>query len=437
MTTDDIVAAAYRGLGVLAGTDAWQRRGWLEGLADAIGAEDAGIAAAITADIGKPEKWARIEVERAQSITRLAAAEAQSLHPDAQRLDAQPSGSGRLAITIREPRGPVLALSPFNFPLHLTMHKVAPAIAAGAPIVVVPSPRTPRTAAALAAATRRAGIPDGVVTIVEPDENHARTWQLIEHPRLPVISFTGSDAVGWRIVDAVPRKQVIAELGGNAAVVIAEDATSVEDLRHAAERIALFGFYNAGQACTSVQRVYVPEAHLGPFTELLVAAAERQDPVEDIGPVIDGAAAERIRAWVREAVDAGARVATGGTGEGRFVAATVLVDPPAHARVVADEVFGPVVSVIGYAELDEAFAQVDSSRYGLSSGVFTHDLRVASQALSRLRTGQVVIGDVPTYRSDVTPFGGLKQSGRGREGIRATIRAYTVSRTAVFAEPPL
>ncbi|MGW0036359.1 aldehyde dehydrogenase family protein [Gordonia sp. NPDC003376] len=437
MTTESIVDGALGGLATLSRTDAWQRQDWLIALADAVTADADPIAAAIHADTGKPDKWTRIEVERAVQIIRLAAAEALHLHPQTQQLDGQPSGSGRLAITLREPRGPVLALSPFNFPLHLTVHKVAPAIAAGASIVVIGSPRTPRTATALAHAVTRAGIPDGIVTVVRPDADHRRTWELITHPAVPVVSFTGSDAVGRRIVDAVPRKQVVVELGGNAAAVIAPDATSPDDLRHAAERIALFGFYNAGQACTSVQRVYVPESTATTFVPLLLAATREQDHHADVGPVIDDASADRIRAWVAEAVAGGARLATGGPGEGRLLPPTVLLDPPPTARVVTEEVFGPVVSVLTYTELDDAFAQVNDSRYGLSSGVFTHDLRTASRAVSALRTGQVVIGDVPTYRSDVTPFGGIKDSGRGREGVRATIDDYTVSRTAVFAEPPV
>lgn len=434
---DDIVDGAAHGLAVLAEADSWQRHSWLNALAVEFEAGSETIAAAIHADTGKPEKWARTEVERATQIVRLAAVETLDLHPQAQRLDAQPTGSGRLAITVREPRGPVLALSPFNFPLHLTVHKVAPAVAAGASVIVVPSPRTPRTAAALTRAVDAAGIPSGIVTVVEPDTDHRRTWQLITHPALPTVSFTGSDAVGWRIVDAIPRKKVIVELGGNAAAVIAPDATSIEDLRHAAERIALFGFYNAGQACTSVQRVYVPESAAETFVPLLVAAAEKQDQHADVGPVIDDASADRIRGWVGEALDAGARLATGGPGEGRWLPPTVLLDPLPSARVITDEVFGPVVSVLTYADLDDVYARVNDSRFGLSSGVFTHDLRTASRAVSVLRTGQVVIGDVPTYRSDVTAFGGMKESGRGREGIRATIEDYTVSRTAVFAEPPV
>jgi acyl-CoA reductase-like NAD-dependent aldehyde dehydrogenase len=439
-SVDDIVATARTGFDALRVADAGTRAGWLEAVAREIDTAADSMAADIHADTGKPPKWAAIEVERAASIVRLAAREAVALHPEAQRLDAQPSGVGRLALTVRVPRGPVLALAPFNFPLHLTVHKVAPAIAAGASVVLVPSPRTPRTAAAFAGVLERAGLPDGAVRVAPASPDHTLTWELIRDPRLPVVSVTGSDPVGWRIVDAVPRKQVVAELGGNAAAVIAPDLVGLDDLRHAASRIATFAFYNAGQACTSPQRVYVPRDRLGEFTDLLVTQARAQDLHADVGPVIDDAGADRIRRWITDAVAGGARVATGddGTshpdGDARFIRPTVLIEPPEDARVLTEELFGPVVSVLAYEDIDDALRAVDDSRYGLSVGIFTHDVRLAFRAAAELEVGQVVIGDVPTFRSDVTPFGGVKGSGRGREGVRATIEDYTVTRTVVFAE---
>ncbi|MFW0786257.1 aldehyde dehydrogenase family protein [Gordonia sp. CPCC 206044] len=434
---DEIVDRAHTGFAAVRRTDSGTRARWLDSLAGEILGAAREIADDIHADTGKPSMWATIEVERAASIVRLAAREAVAVHPHTQRLDAQPSGIGRLALTVRVPRGPVLALTPFNFPLHLAVHKVAPAIAAGASAIVVPSPRAPRTASALAEAVRRSAIPDDVVTVLTPTDDHSRTWDLITHPCLPVISFTGSDPVGWRIVDAVPRKQVIVELGGDGAAIIAPDHLDDSDLRLAADRIATFAFYNAGQACTSPQRVYVPRAHLTRFTDVLVTAAHDLDPNTDVGPVIDVASADRIRAWLHEAVRAGARVATGGPGEGRHIPPTVLVEPPTDARIVTDEVFGPIVSVLPYDHLDDAWQAVNASRFGLSVGVFTHDVRLAFRAIRELEVGQVVIGDVPTFRSDITPFGGVKDSGRGREGVRAAIDDYTVTRTAVFAEAAL
>ncbi|MFT4126082.1 MAG: aldehyde dehydrogenase family protein [Gordonia sp. (in: high G+C Gram-positive bacteria)] len=428
--TDRAVAAFE----VLRRATAAQRSAWLTALADHLDEHRAAVAADITADTGKPSAWADIEVERAASITRLAAAEALARHPQAQRLDVQPAGAGRLALIVAEPLGPVLALTPFNFPLHLAIHKIAPAIAAGTSVIVVPSPRTPRTAAAIGAAVGAIGLPDGAVGVVTPDPDHRSTWDLITDPRIPVISFTGSDEVGWRIVDAVPRKHVVVELGGNAAAVIADDYLSDDDLRYAATRLARFSFYNAGQACTSVQRVYAPAGQLERVASFLVAATGALDVAADVGPVIDAAAAHRIRDWVGDAIAAGARRLTGDDGTGRVITPTVLLAPPRDARVVTDEVFGPVVSVLPYDDFDDALAQVNTSRYGLSAGIFTHDVRRAFHAAAELTVGQVVIGDVPTFRSDVTPFGGVKDSGRGREGVRAAIDDYTVSRTIVLAE---
>ncbi len=272
------------------------------------------------------------------------------------------------------------------------------------------------------------------------DETTAR---LVTDPRLPVVSFTGSDTVGWRIVDAAPRKKVVVELGGNAAAVIAPDHTSSERLRHAAERIALFSNYAGGQACTSPQRVLVPRPQLAEFTALLVAATEAQvvgdpfDEATDVGPLVDEAAAARVAEWVDEARAAGATVHTGGVAQGRFYRPTVLGDVPPGSRVLDDEVFGPVVSVLPYDTVDEALARVDETRFGLSAGIFTSDLQLAFHALDVLRVGQVVIGDAPTYRSDESPFGGTKDSGQGREGLRSAIEDYTEERTLVLSDVAL
>lgn len=429
-----VAEAAAAAAAVLHHSTSEQRWRWLTALADQLEARRAEFSAAIHDDTGKPRRWTDVEVDRAASIARLTAAEALNTHLDARRLDAQHSGAGRLAVTLRVPRGPVLGLSPFNFPLHLTVHKIAPAIAAGTSVAVIPSIRTPRTAALIADAVAAIGLPAGAVAVVLPDRDHRRTWQLIEDPAFPVISFTGSTEIGWRIVDAVPRKKVIAELGGNAAAVIAPDHCGPADLAHAAARIALFGYYHAGQACTSVQRVYVPATARAAFIDALTIEVAALELADDVGPLIDNAAAVRVRALIDGAVAAGARLIAGGSGTGRLVEPTILLDPPDSARVVVEEVFGPVVSVFGYADLDEALRRVNDSRFGLSAGIFTHDVRTGFQAAAALDVGQVVIGDVPTFRSDLTAFGGVKESGQGREGIRSAIEDYTVTRTVVLAE---
>lgn len=434
-----LVDAVWAGFAHTRSATAADRAERLEALADAIRTDAESLAASIHADTGKPEPWARIEAQRAAAIARIGAHEAIGLHPDAQRLDAQPTGAGRLALTLRIPRGPVLALAPFNFPLHLAIHKIAPALAAGASTLLVSSPRTPRTVAAIRGVIERAGLPAGAVVVADAGIDRVDVWELITHPRLPVVSFTGSDTVGRRIVDAVPRKQVIVELGSNAAAIVAPEYLSAGDIAHAADRIATFAFYNAGQACTSPQRIYVPRAHLESFVAVLVEAARRQDLRDDVGPVIDEHAARRIRSWIDEATAAGARVATGGSGSGsgRVIEPTVLVDTPAHVRAITEELFGPVVSVVPYDDVDGALAAVNNTRFGLSAGIFTRDIDLAFRAARDLEVGQVVIGDIPTFRSDLTPFGGVKDSGRGREGVRAAIEDYTVTRTVVLPVGPL
>jgi aldehyde dehydrogenase (NAD+) len=268
-----------------------------------------------------------------------------------------------------------------------------------------------------------------------PDEVAA---ELVRDPRLPVVSFTGSGPVGWSIRDAVPRKHVTLELGGNAAVVVGADQDDDAALRHAASRIATFAMYQAGQSCISVQRVLAHRAVAGPLTDHLVAAVralgtgDPTDPATDVGPLVDEAAARRVECWVDEAVAAGARVLTGGVRDGATYAPTVLTGVPAGARVRDEEVFGPVVVVDEVADLDEAFAAVNAGRYGLQAGVFTRDLQVAFRAARELEVGGVVIGDVPSFRADQMPYGGVKESGTGREGVAAAMADLTEERVLVL-----
>ncbi|NUR49819.1 MAG: aldehyde dehydrogenase family protein [Hamadaea sp.] len=387
------------------------------------------VARLITAENGKPLIWARAEVSRAISTFRWAAEEARRFSGDLQRLDTDAAAAGRMAVVRRFPKGPVLGITPFNFPLNLVAHKVAPAIAVGAPIVVKPAPATPLTALLLGGILAETDLPDGMFSVL-PISNDAAP-ALVADPRLPVVSFTGSGPVGAQIRRSVPDKHVTLELGGNAAAVVCTDWSSDADLDWAAQRIALFSNYQAGQSCIAVQRVIVPAALAGRFQEKLVAAVEALkvgDPFGDgvqVGPVISEAAAERIEQWVGEAVAAGGRLLTGGKRDGASVAPTVLADVPADAKVTCEEVFGPVLVLSSVADDASAFAAVNDSAYGLQAGVFTHNLQTAFRAHRDLQVGGVIVGDVPSFRADQMPYGGLKGSGVGREGLRSAMEDYT------------
>ncbi|HKS49439.1 MAG TPA: aldehyde dehydrogenase family protein [Amycolatopsis sp.] len=392
------------------------------------------LAEVITAENGKPFKWAEAEVHRAISVFRIAAEEARRFTGELQRLDSDPTGEGRLAMVRRVPRGPVLGISPFNFPLNLVAHKVAPALAVGAPIIVKPAPRTPLSALVLGELLAETGLPEGAFSVLPL--GNAETAALVADPRLPVVSFTGSGPVGWSLAEAAPRKHIVLELGGNAAVVVLADWP---DLPGAAARIATFGNYQAGQSCIAVQRVIVERSVAGEFVPALVDAVRAQrtgDPYDttvDVGPVVDEAAAKRIVDWISEAVGGGAKVLTGGSREGTTVEPTVLTDVPADAKAWADEIFGPVLAVSIVDDTGAALDAVNASAFGLQAGIFTRDVQLAFRASAELEVGGVIIGDVPSYRADEMPYGGVKGSGVGREGVRSAMRDLTEERVTVFA----
>jgi acyl-CoA reductase-like NAD-dependent aldehyde dehydrogenase len=390
------------------------------------------IARLITAENGKPIFWARGEVNRAVATFRFAAEEARRWSGDVQRLDTEPAAGGRLAYLSRVPYGPVLAITPFNFPLNLVAHKVAPAIAVGAPVIVKPAPATPLTSLVLGEILAETDLPAGMFSVL-PIQNE-RASGLVLDPRLPVVSFTGSAPVGYAIADQVPRKHVTLELGGNAAAVVLADA----DVEWAASRIALYSNYQAGQSCIAVQRVIVEQPVYDEFVERLVPAVEALvtgDPADEktqVGPLISEAAAERVEQWVGEAVAAGARVLVGGTRDGSSVAPTVLADVPEDAKVACEEVFGPVMILQPVASIDEAYAMVNDSKYGLQAGVFTRSLDAAFRANRELQVGGVIIGDVPSYRADQMPYGGVKDSGIGREGLHSAMADFTYEKVMVL-----
>jgi acyl-CoA reductase-like NAD-dependent aldehyde dehydrogenase len=390
------------------------------------------IARLVTAENGKPLKWARVEVTRAVSTFRWAAEEARRWGGELQRLDTDPTAAGRVAVVRRFPRGPVLGITPFNFPLNLVAHKVAPALAVGAPVVVKPAPATPLTALLLGELLAETDLPAGMFSVL-PLPND-RVAALAGDSRLPVVSFTGSVPVGWQLKERLPRKHVVLELGGNGAVVVCADWA---DLDWAAQRIATFSNYQAGQSCIAVQRVYADRRIADQLTERVVGAVgalRTGDPADertDIGPMIGEDAARRVEAWVGEAVADGARVLAGGVRRGAEYAPTVLTDVPHGAKVLDEELFGPVLALASFDSLDEAFAAVNNSRFGLQAGVFTRDVGTAFRAQRELSVGGVIVGDVPSYRADQMPYGGTKDSGNTREGPAYAIRELTEERLVV------
>lgn len=394
------------------------------------------IARVISGESGKPIKWARVEVTRAASTFRLAAEEARRWSGHMQRLDTDSESVGRMALIHRVPRGPILGIAPFNFPLNLVAHKVAPALAAGAPIIIKPAPATPLSSLILGEILAETALPAGSWSVLTVSNETASA--MVQDPRLPVVSFTGSVPVGWSIRDSVPRKHVTLELGGNAAVVVCQDWTNDAQQAYAAERIARFSMYQAGQSCIAVQRVLLHNKHYESMRERIVAQVRSlstgspDDDATDVGPLINERAAIRVHKWIDEAVAGGARVLTGGARTGAVVEPTVLEDVPAGASVLDDEVFGPVVVICRASSDEDAFTQVNTSRFGLQAGVFTGDLQTAFHASRVLRVGGVIVGDVPSYRADQMPYGGVKDSGSGKEGVLSAMNDLTDEKVLVL-----
>ncbi|MFD7324585.1 aldehyde dehydrogenase family protein [Streptomyces sp. NPDC059875] len=434
---EEAVAAAHAVVDEFAATPAHVRAAALDHVSKRLAERTEEIAQVISAENGKPIKWARGEVGRAVSVFRFAAEEARRFNGgEAQRLDTEAGGVGRLAITRRIPKGVVLGIAPFNFPLNLSAHKVAPAIAVGAPIILKPAPATPISSLILGELLAETDLPAGSWSVLTVPND--RMPALVKDERLPVISFTGSDKVGYAIQESVPHKHCTLELGGNAAAVVLGDWASEQDLDWAASRIATFSNYQGGQSCISVQRVIADASVYDRLVPKVVAAVEAQvtgDPSDagtDVGPLVDENAAKRVEAWVDEAVAAGAKLLAGGKREGATYAPTVLTDLPADVTLARAEVFGPVLTIAKVDGEAEAFAAVNDSDFGLQAGVFTHDLQTAFRAHRALEVGGVIIGDVPSYRADQMPYGGAKKSGVGREGVKYAMDDYTYERVLVL-----
>jgi glyceraldehyde-3-phosphate dehydrogenase (NADP+) len=383
------------------------------------------VARQLAAEAGKPLRDARREVDRAAATFAASAEEARRVGGEMIPLDAFPSGAGKVGIARRFPIGPVLGISPFNFPLNLVSHKVAPAIAAGCPIVLKPASATPLSALLLAEIAERAGLPKGMLSVV-PCERRLGD-RLVEDDRFRVLTFTGSPDVGWALRARAGRKRVVLELGGNAAVIVHDDA----ELLRAADRIVAGAFGYAGQSCISVQRVF---AHERIEPELRAAVLERTrrlklgDPLAedtDVGPMIDEGQAERAASWIEEAAEGGAKVLCGGERQGALLAPTVLADTRAEMKVRKKEVFAPIATITPYARFEEALEEVNNSEFGLQAGVFTRDFARIWRAFETLEVGGVIVNEVPTWRADHMPYGGVKSSGAGREGPRWAIEDYT------------
>ena len=408
-------------------------RGAILNRAAALIAENADLLARLMVrESGKPLKYARGEVERAVETFTFAADEARRLHGETVPMDAARSGVGRLGFYLRVPVGIVAAITPFNFPLNLVAHKIAPAVAAGCPLVLKPSPLTPLTALRLSDILAEAGLPAGAFEVVLGDAEVGR-W-LLSDPRIAMISFTGSAAVARQITQVAGLRRVMLELGGNAATVIAADA----NLKAAVTRCISGSYAYSGQTCISVQRIYVERSIYDEFRHQFLNATvdlRRGDPMQDetdIGPVISDAAAERIINWVNSAVEQGAWLLEGGQREGRLVAPVVLENVDDLMEVMCNEVFGPVVSLLPYDRFDDALQAVNHSPFGLQAGVYTRDIHKAMQAVRSLKVGGVMINDIPSYRADQMPYGGVKDSGIGREGPRYAVEAMTDLRMVVI-----
>lgn len=383
------------------------------------------LARTMTLESGKPIRDSRAEVDRAVLTFTVAREEAKRLPGETIPLDLNEVSQGRFGVIRRFPIGPILGITPFNFPLNLVAHKVAPALAAGNSIIIKPSLRTPLTSLLLGEIALDAGVPKGGLNVIPCDNNV--THQFIRDDRLRMVTFTGSTDVGWDIKSKAGKKKVTLELGGNAAAIIDDGA----DIDYAVKRLTTGAFYYAGQSCISVQRIYIHKSMYDQFVERYLAQVKTLktgDPMDesvDIGPVIDNAAAERIEEWIKQAVDGGAKLLTGGTRNDLVFEPTVIKNAPHDVKVSCAEAFAPLVTVAAYDDFQEAIDAVNDSEYGLQAGIFSNNLKHIMDAYEQLEVGQVIVNDAPTYRIDHMPYGGIKDSGFGREGVKYSIEEMT------------
>src|SRR3989338_8766304 len=386
----------------------------------------------ITQEVKKPLKESRREVGRAAFTFRWACEEAKRFGGELLPLDLDANSEGRMALTRRFPRGPALFITPFNFPLNLVAHKVAAAIAVGVPFALKPAPAASKTAQKLGELIRASGWPEAAMAVVSVSNEQAEA--LARDDRFGVLSFTGSATVGWHLKSIAGKKHVILELGGNAGVLVASDG----DLAWAASRCAWGAYYYSGQVCISVQRIVVEARGYDEFKDLLlknIAELKIGDPMDentDIAPLISEDAAKRVESWIDEAVKAGGKMLAGGKREGALIAPTLIEDAPENAKIACEEVFGPVATLEKTDSRERGLDKVARSAYGLQAGLFTNDMNLVFRAWQKLPVGGLIVNDIPSFRSDAMPYGGVKDSGTGREGVRYAMQELTELRTLVL-----
>lgn len=429
---DHAINAAREAAPKLKATPTWQRAKWLRELADLLEAQRDTIIQTMAKEAGKPINDATTEFNRGIFTVRYAAEEANRIGGEVIPLDLMETSAGRTGITRRFPIGPIAGITPFNFPLNLPMHKLAPAIASGNPIVLKPATRTPLTMILVAHELDRLGMPKGAVSVLPMDRETGDA--MVEDDRFKLLTFTGSPAVGWRMKEKAGKKKVTLELGGNAGAYIDDDA----DLDFAVSRIRTGGFAYAGQACISVQRVFIHQSRYEEARTKIVEAIsslKTGDPLDsstELGPMIDVKEAERVERWVQEARDAGARVLTGGERNGAFMQPTVIEKAPRDSKVCAQEAFAPIITLTPVESFASGINQLNDTTFGLQAGIFTNNLEHALAAFEEIDAGGVIINDVPSFRIDHMPYGGIKDSGLGREGLRYAIEDMTETKLMVL-----
>lgn len=432
---EEAVTAAVAAFEVTRRLPAYERGRILREISAGIKARREELGRLIALEAGKPIRDALVEVDRATLTFRLGAEEAERMTGELIPLDLLPASKDRIGITRRFPIGPIAGISPFNFPLNLAAHKIAPAIASGNPIVLKPPSKDPLTMLTVAEIIEAAGAPAGSVSILPMTRELGD--RMVADERFKLLTFTGSPSVGWRMKDRAGKKKVVLELGGNAGVIIDKTA----DLDWAVKRSLVGAFAYAGQVCISVQRMIVHEDVWDAFMAKFVAGAaalklgDPLDPTTDLGPMVDATAASRTQRWVDEAVALGGKLILGGRANGTFFPPTILTDVPLTAQVCSNEAFAPLVVAFPFRQLDEAIALVNDSMFGLQTGIFTNDLAGTWRAFAELEVGGVIVNDVPTYRIDHMPYGGVKDSGLGREGLRWAMEDMTEIRIMVIAQP--
>ncbi len=435
-TRDDVetaIEAAVQAFTVTRKMSSYQRANILRRIADGIRQRREEFARTICQEAGKPIKTARLEVDRGIYTFEVAAEEASRIYGEYIPLDTLETTAGRWGLLRRFPLGPVFAITPFNFPLNLVAHKIAPAIAAGCPIILKPAPQTPVTALMLTEVIHETGLPEGALAVMPLSNDDAEL--LVTDERIKLLTFTGSAAVGWALKSKAGKKRVTLELGGNAGVIVHSDA----DLAFAAQRCVAGGFSYAGQTCISVQRILVEHSVFDNFTKLLLDDVHKLkvgDPSHDdtdVPPLIREQDAIRVTEWIDEAVQEGAKILTGGKRKGSTVEPTVLTNTTPQMRVNSAEIFAPVVTVESYDDFNDALFQINNTSYGLQAGIFTRDALLINTAFDTLEVGSVIAGDVPSFRVDQMPYGGVKDSGQGREGLRYSIEDMTERRLLVMA----